>query len=215
MNLSKKEIQFIDTYLENSDVVHIDIRLEMIDHVASKIESQIELGDSRDFYYIFKDYMIKHKSKLLKNNRQFLRAADAKVLRLLLKTLLSWQSVLVFFTMYTLCYFLLSKVGSLLLKSWIIGLPIIGFALFGLCYILVLKLFRLDRFSTVERIGLVCNGFFQILYLIWLFSQQNIEIQNIIYIAIGFSLAMVFLFTLTKTTITLIKSYKANFKPLA
>ena len=54
VQLDKEQIQFIDNYLDNSDVVYADIRMEMVDHVASGIEARIDKGDTRDFYYIFK-----------------------------------------------------------------------------------------------------------------------------------------------------------------
>jgi len=34
MKLTKEEIQFIDTYLVKSEVFYVDVRQEMIDHVA-------------------------------------------------------------------------------------------------------------------------------------------------------------------------------------
>ena len=51
--LCKENIQFIETYLENSDVYYADIRMEMTDHVASAIESKMELENSDDFYSVF------------------------------------------------------------------------------------------------------------------------------------------------------------------
>ncbi len=70
LKLNPTEIKFIDTYLENSEVNFADIRMEMVDHVASDIESEINAGDSRSFYDIFKDYMLANKATLLRNNKQ-------------------------------------------------------------------------------------------------------------------------------------------------
>lgn len=47
IKLSSENIQFIDTYLKNSDIDFIDIRVEMVDHIASDIEAKINNGDSR------------------------------------------------------------------------------------------------------------------------------------------------------------------------
>ena len=44
MKLTKENIKFIDTYLENSNIIHIDIRMEMLDHIASVIETKMENG---------------------------------------------------------------------------------------------------------------------------------------------------------------------------
>ena len=54
MNLSKKELQFIDTYLKNSDVIYTDVRLELTDHVASAIEVELTESPSQTFYEVFK-----------------------------------------------------------------------------------------------------------------------------------------------------------------
>ena len=68
MKLSQENIQFINTYLENSNVVYIDIRYEMIDHIASGVEKMME-EKGTDFYDAFKNYMLVYKVALLKNNK--------------------------------------------------------------------------------------------------------------------------------------------------
>jgi hypothetical protein len=68
--LTKDDIQFIDNYLYNSEVVFTDIRLEMVDHVASEIEFLMNNEDTREFYYVFKDYMVNNKAFLLKSNKK-------------------------------------------------------------------------------------------------------------------------------------------------
>lgn len=68
MKLSKENIQFIDTYLENSGVIYIDIRYEMIDHIATGVE-ELMVEKSLDFYDAFKNYMVVHKKAILKNNK--------------------------------------------------------------------------------------------------------------------------------------------------
>jgi len=67
MNLSKEELQFIDTYLKNSDVIYTDVRMELTDHVASAIEAELEENPNETFYEVFKVYMITNKKSLLKN----------------------------------------------------------------------------------------------------------------------------------------------------
>jgi hypothetical protein len=56
--LSSENVKFIDVYLKNSEIEFADIRVEMVDHVASEIEQRMFEGDKRDFYYVFKDYMV-------------------------------------------------------------------------------------------------------------------------------------------------------------
>ena len=62
-HLRTEDIQFIDTYLKNSDIIFTDIRIEMVDHIASEIEYLMDSGDTRGFYYTFKDYMVENKKK--------------------------------------------------------------------------------------------------------------------------------------------------------
>lgn len=82
---TKQNIQFIDTYLQNSDVKHVDIRLEMVDHVATAIETKMAQSNE-SFYYVFKDYMVENKRRLLEDNKQFIKAATTKLSNGILKT---------------------------------------------------------------------------------------------------------------------------------
>ncbi len=51
MKLTKQNIQFIDNYLKSKGISYWDIRLEMIDHIACKMESK---KGSFDFEFLFK-----------------------------------------------------------------------------------------------------------------------------------------------------------------
>jgi len=64
--LTTQNLKFIDNYLQNSQIVYDDIRLELIDHIASAVEEQMRV-ENTDFYDAFKNYMILNKKKLLKN----------------------------------------------------------------------------------------------------------------------------------------------------
>lgn len=69
MNVSKQEIQFIDTYLQKHDVVFVDIRAEMVDHIAAAVEEKMAT-EGIDFYDAFKSYMIANSKAILKNNKE-------------------------------------------------------------------------------------------------------------------------------------------------
>ena len=69
MKLSKENIQFIDNYLKNSEVIYYDIRMEMADHISSAIEQKMEL-EHLDFYDAFKSYMVVNKKEILKGNKE-------------------------------------------------------------------------------------------------------------------------------------------------
>ena len=211
-HLDKEQIGFIDHYLENSDIIHVDIRAEMVDHVASGIEERINDGDERDFYYIFKDYMVAHKARLLDNNKKFLRAIDLKILKAIGKVMLSWQGLTVFLGVGVLTYLLQINFDSVAVKYWIIGLPIIGFILFALAYILSLKLFKLDRFSAVERIGVACNLLFLLFHVFRIFSDRHVEENDPLFISVMITLSITLLFALVKVTINMATSYQNRFK---
>ena len=52
--ITKIDIEFIDTYLRNTGILYEDIRIELVDHIASEIEYRMSKGDSRGFYEVFK-----------------------------------------------------------------------------------------------------------------------------------------------------------------
>ncbi|MDI1254824.1 MAG: hypothetical protein PSV16_01890 [Flavobacterium sp.] len=70
MKLTRENIQFIDHYLRKSDVFYADIRTEMIDHVASAVETKMK-RDNLDFYDAFRNYMAVNKNEILKGNRRY------------------------------------------------------------------------------------------------------------------------------------------------
>lgn len=69
MKLSKDEILFIDTYLLSNNVIYVDIRQEMVDHIASGVEDKM-VSEQLDFYNAFKQYMAVNKKDILKSNKQ-------------------------------------------------------------------------------------------------------------------------------------------------
>jgi hypothetical protein len=72
MKLSKQEIQFIDQYLQKADVIFVDVRSELTDHIASAVEEKIE-AEELPFYDAFKAYMVVNKKMLLASSRMNLK----------------------------------------------------------------------------------------------------------------------------------------------
>lgn len=109
--LTKENIQFIDAYLKNSNVEYLDIRIEMTDHVASEIEAKMVQGDVREFYEIFKSYMLEHKKGLLKNLKKFKWQATKKAFKQIFIN--SYQPKTLFLTGLTvLLMFFVGKIFS-------------------------------------------------------------------------------------------------------
>ena len=65
MQLSLENTKFIDQYLKKSEVVFDDLRLELVDHIASAISFKME-EEQVGFYDAFKNYMVENKKSLLK-----------------------------------------------------------------------------------------------------------------------------------------------------
>ncbi|WP_053976488.1 hypothetical protein [Mangrovimonas xylaniphaga] len=154
--LSIEEIQFIDTYLKNSDVRFADIRMEMVDHVASEIEVRMS-EDGIDFYNAFKWYMAENKKSLIKESRQYYRSADKKLLKQLAKNICSWRGVLVVLGSYFLVKIMWAVNGSNYLRHF----PIFLTVSLPLLYLIDYKVYK-RRYSYLERIGLYVVIYYQI-----------------------------------------------------
>jgi hypothetical protein len=213
MKLTKEDIQFIDQYLENSDVIHVDIRMEMTDHVASEIEAMMEGGDQRTFYFIFKDYMVANKHSLLSNNKSFIKATDKQLSQNIFKALLQWPSLLTFFICMLLFTSLNMVTNISVLKSWVGVLPLIGFVFFGVTYFVQLKWFKLERFSALERMGFIYVMAFHLFHFCWNISNfKKVENNYIVYVLS--SLALTLLVAMVLVARKNIDNYKSRFKSL-
>jgi len=73
MKLNEEQIKFIDKYLQKSDVIFVDVRAELIDHIASAVEEKMH-SENLDFYDAFKDFMIQNKKEILKTKHYFFSA---------------------------------------------------------------------------------------------------------------------------------------------
>jgi len=78
MELTSSQIQFIDRYLQKSDVIFVDVRAEMTNHIASAIEAKIT-NENLDFDVAFKTYMIQNKKSLLENNGKFFHSISRQL----------------------------------------------------------------------------------------------------------------------------------------
>lgn len=123
MKLSIENIHFIDNYLENSGVYYYDVRLEMIDHIASKLEAQYE---NNTFEEAFKIYMLENKKELLANNKTFKRLANKKLLKQFVKNV-SVKKAVVFFIIFTLTYKVVFELlGVQLFESLMTTIPFVS-----------------------------------------------------------------------------------------
>lgn len=207
--LTPNNIKFIDTYLKNSDIIFTDIRIEMIDHIASEIEFLINNGDCRGFYYVFKDYMVVNKNKLIKERKVYYKASDKKIFTILFKTFFSFQGLIIF--LLTLFSFNLINefVGDKAMFHFVKITSFILLIIIGVIYFLFVKKGE-ERYSSIERIGF----YFAITgQLVNMMVNTNLATISVLTsLKIGASLFILALVLLIITAFKLKKEYVLKYK---
>ncbi|WP_349664702.1 hypothetical protein IZU89_07050 [Cellulophaga lytica] len=186
MELTKENIKFIDTYLKNSDIMFTDVRTEMVDHVATAVSEEMD-SKNLTFYDAFKAYMVVHKKDLQQYNKQFKKTTDKIVLKSLFKKFIAPLNIGVMVS----SFFLLIQFFPLGDKKFIEFVPF-GFLIIAILiyYIVALKK-RKQRFSGIERAGLILTLSFQ-LYNAFQnpFFNENSVITNDYYFTLVFVLLL-------------------------
>ncbi|TXE19071.1 hypothetical protein ES692_04225 [Psychroserpens burtonensis] len=212
VRLEREDIGFIENYLENSDIFYADIRLEMTDHVASEIE-QLMSSENTEFYETFKSYMVNNKTVLLENNKQFIRAADTSILKRLYFELIKRPTLLVFCALLFMSYKWLLTIDVENLKDYMVMIPIISITPFLIVYVCSLKIFKIPRFSGVERLGLLYLMSFQVFNLLSLFTRIYVKSEHNFYIvALLIAIIVTFSLLIIKITFKIINQYRNDYK---
>ena len=174
MKLTKEYIQFIDNYLKNSEVVYYDIRMEMLDHVATAVEQKME-AENLDFYDAFKSYMVVNKKEILKGNKFWSVYSKDTILNFL-KFLLHPIMILIGVSFYF--FYKNIEVTNYFSEEFTIRnlffVIMIFLAFLQLIYFhLILK----QRFFVLEKLG----GLLNIIYYLQMFlmNQHNDETPSI------------------------------------
>ncbi len=201
--LTKEDIQFIDTYLSNSDIQYEDIRIEMIDHVASEIENRMTKGDNRTFYDIFKEYMVENKASIVKEgSKPFNWKIFKGVSQLFLKNLYSWQVILG----SIVCFVIFNKIYSYFYIDSIWGTFFPTFLMMLVMFI-PLIVFGKKKFSFIGNFGVLVSFFFAFNY----YFIPYLEEQSLFYY-INLGVMTVFFVCSLKTMIYLVLFYKNRFQ---
>lgn len=183
MSLSKENIQFIDNYLKNSEVIYYDIRMEMLDHVASAVEQKMET-ENLDFYDAFKSYMVLNKKEILKGNSiwsMYSKGTILSFLKFLIKPFMILIGILFYFFFenidITNCFSDSFSINNLFLVS------ILSIVLFQTVYFYI---YLKERFFAIEKAG----GVLALLYYaqIFFFNGFDKEAPSSIVVAIFFYL---------------------------
>lgn len=133
MKLTKQNIQSIDNYLKSNGISYWDIRLEMIDHIACKMESK---NGSFDFESLFKHTVYElgwerdlkgFENRRLKTINKTIRKKYFKTITEFFTNLKSLASIVLFIVTY---YFILQNFSSKvfgIVTMILIAVPVLGF----------------------------------------------------------------------------------------
>lgn len=103
MKLTAEQIQQIDAYLVKDKIFYDDIRLELIDHIASHFENTLQPGD--DFTQTLKSYMNSYqKVKLLTAARVQEKVRDGYYRRYFLKQFVTPKGALTLIIVFLVIY---------------------------------------------------------------------------------------------------------------
>lgn len=211
-NLSTEDIQFIETYLKNSEIMFTDIRVEMVDHVASEIEIRINGGDSRDFYYVFKDYMVENKSGLIKNHRNYYKVSDKKIIRYFKNQAFSFKGFAMLLVIYLIFQFFENVLQSQQFLSIVKYSPAVITITAIIIYYALARL-KKERYSSLERIGFYFMVISHFVYNFprWIFDSDGYMNKSINLVIIGSTLIIWTTILLTMAAIQFYVEYHKNF----
>ena len=214
VTLDKEDIAFIENYLEHSDISYADIRMEMTDHVASEIEALMSAQNS-NFYDTFKTYMITNKATLLDANKQFVKAADQALLKKLWIELIRIPTLLLCCSLVFFVHKVLLSVEVDALQDVISSLPILSMVPFCIVYVLALKIYKLPRFSGVERLGFLYFMSFQIINIMSTFPKFLVQsTDDFLMVSIVFTLVITLNILLIKITFRTVQEYRHGYKSI-
>lgn len=192
--ITQEQIKFIDNYLQKSDVIFVDIRAELTDHIASAVEEKME-AEHLDFYDAFKDFMVRNKKELLRKKNNFLPPLFSFV-----KTFYQPYNLVIGLIILISFYFISQSLNRQnILKNIYLSLfyGIFAFALLQGIYTLIIK----KRFAYLEKvtfwlliinyINLFFNGFYDNFF------------GNAVSVGITLFLFIVFLIYFSKTVLKL------------
>ncbi len=159
MGLTKDNIKFIDNYLKNSEVIYYDIRMEILDHVATAVEQKME-AENVDFYDAFKSYMVVNKKEILKGNKEEGLHFKEPLKKFGLFAIQPFQLFLAFIT-FLIVYFFTQYFGINDFTKYIYVIIIFTYLIFGVLHFLWTwkrKFYYIDKnFSIIFLLYQIAN----------------------------------------------------------
>ena len=174
MKLNKQEIKFIDTYLIKNEVIFVDIRQEMLDHIALAVEERMD-AEKQDFYDAFKDFMVQHKKEILANNKShagFTLETAQNFLGFLVKPYMLVFGVVLFL------FFTSVNVNHYFSKNFTFNnLMFVMIAFIALFQIVYFYVYLKKRFYSIEKTGAILTIiYFAQLFFLPVFEEQNVSL---------------------------------------
>lgn len=195
MILNSEQIQFIDQFLKRNDVVYVDIRAEMTDHIATAVEERMK-SEKLDFYEVFRNYVTTNKKELFRMNRSiwwFSLQEMKKYFRVLLKpsSLLVNMVLILFFIFFRNYDFYLSFKENLPFYF------LMAFLFISVLNMIYFWIIRRERYFFIERNSIVLMVLYWInLILLRPFATNN-NLSEIM--VVGFScLCVAYIFYTTR-----------------
>jgi hypothetical protein len=179
--ITNDQIVFIDRYLENSDVSYADLRMEMVDHVATTIESQMANGDQRPFYDIFKAYMVQHKAGLLDGKRNITKRLTKELAVKALRKFISLPYIIGFVVLAIVYLQFMQSLGTRNVAVSHLVLVLSAFLGLAVAYEFQRHRKRIPRFSGIERLGIICGIVIQLVSFTFNISSLYLESYQILY----------------------------------
>lgn len=149
MKLSKEQIEFIDKFLQRNDVQYIDVREEMIDHIASAVEEKMIL-DNANFHDTFVSYVNFNKKELFKMNKSIWWFSLSEI-KSYLHSLLKPISLFVNFFLLVIFFLFRKNENMVLLKENLPFYFIVSFLIIGLLNFVYFSLVIKKRYFFIER----------------------------------------------------------------
>lgn len=172
MRLNQDQIHFIDQFLQRNDVVYVDIRAEMTDHIATAVEAKMETEEV-EFFEAFKVYVTTNKKELFRMNKNvwwFSLQEVKKYFRVMISpiSLITNLCLILFFVFFRNQDFYLSFKDNLPFYF------LIAFLFISVLNIVYFWMIRRERYFFIERNSIVL----MILYWINLLMLRPFDIDN-------------------------------------
>ena len=175
MKLNQDQIHFIDTYLQNSEVIYKYVRLEMVDHVASCIEQDWSKHPNKSFRDVFKSYMVANKKQLLNDFKSFRKKTTKRLFLELGKAMVKPASLLLGLLVFMVFFYsreLIYNILGNLYTHWKAISLVVVILLFLVWYVSKRYIVK-DSYIVIEQ-------------LIWILIFLHYGVSFILDILIGF-----------------------------